>query len=56
MPAEPGSWLNGLTYDTVQGCQDSLLVERRIHDQKVVSFNPGRCGGRIFFSRINFLC
>ena len=25
-------------------------------DRKVVSLNPGRSGGRIFFSRVNFLC
>ena len=26
------------------------------HDWKVVSSNPGRSGGRIFFSRVNFVC
>ena len=31
-------------------------LERRTRDWKVVSSNPCRCGGRIFFSRVNFLC
>ena len=29
--------------------------ERRTRDQKVVSLNPGRSGGRIFFSSVNFV-
>ena len=36
--------------------QDSLLVERRNRDRKVVSSNPGRSGGRIFFSRVSCVC
>ena len=39
-----------------RGSQDSLLVERWTRDQKVVSSNPGRSSGRIFFSRVNFAC
>ena len=35
---------------------NSLLVERRMRDQKVVSLNPGRSSGRIFFSRVLTLC
>ena len=35
---------------------DSSLVDRRTRDQKVASLNPGRSGGRIFFSRVNFVC
>ena len=31
-------------------------LERRTHDRKVASSNPGRSSGRIFFSRINFVC
>ena len=31
-------------------------LERRTHDQKVASSNPGRSSGRIFFSRANFVC
>ena len=30
--------------------------ERRTRDRKTVSSNPGRSGGRIFFSRVNFVC
>ena len=38
------------------GTRDSFLVERRTCDRKVASSNPGRGGGRIFFSRVNFAC
>ena len=38
------------------GSRDSLLVECWTRDQKIVSLNPGRSSGRIFFSRVNFLC
>ena len=31
-------------------------LERQTHDQKIVSSNPSRSGGRIFFSRVNFVC
>ena len=31
-------------------------LELRTRDRKVASSNPGRCGGRLFFSRVNFLC
>ena len=30
--------------------------ERRTRDQKVARSNPGRSGGRIFFSGVNFVC
>ena len=36
--------------------RDGLLVECQTHDWKFASSNPGRSGGRIFFSRVNFLC
>ena len=42
--------------DVGLGYMDSLLVERRTRDRKVVSSNPGRSGGRIFFSRVNLVC
>ena len=32
------------------------LLECRTRDRKVASSNPGRSGGRIFFSRVNFVC
>ena len=38
-----------------EACKAQWL-ERRIRDQKVVGSNPCRSGGRIFFSRVNFLC
>ena len=31
-------------------------LERRIRDLKVAGSNPCRSGGRIFFSRVDFLC
>ena len=31
-------------------------LECRTRDRKVASSNPGRSGGRIFFSRVNFVC
>ena len=31
-------------------------LERRTRDRKVVGSNPCRSGGRMFFSRVNFLC
>ena len=37
------------------GSRDNLLAEPQTPDRKVVSSNPGRSSGRIFFSRVNFL-
>ena len=34
----------------------ACCLARRTRDQKVASSNPGRSGGRIFFSRVNFMC
>ena len=34
----------------------SLSVDSRTRDRKVASSNPGKSGGRIFFSRVNFVC
>ena len=39
-----------------QGSRNSLWVEHRTCDRKVASSNSGRNGGRIFFSRSDFLC
>ena len=36
--------------------RDSLLIDCRTRDRKVASLNPGRSGGRIFFSRVSCLC
>ena len=41
---------------TFSRSRDGLLVERRTPAPKVASSNPGRSGGRIFFSRVNFVC
>ena len=39
------------------GWQDiAQWLERRTHDWKVAGSNPCRSGGRIFFSKVNFLC
>ena len=35
---------------------DGSVVERRTCDRKVSSSTPGRSGGRIFLSMVNFLC
>ena len=35
---------------------DMWLVKHRTHDRKVANLNPGRSGGRIFFSRVDFVC
>ena len=32
------------------------LLERWTRDQKAPGSSPGRSGGRIFFSRVSFLC
>ena len=32
------------------------MIRRRTRDRKVESSNPGRSGGRIFLSSVNFLC
>ena len=31
-------------------------LENRTHDQKIVSSNPGRSSGKIFFPRVKFVC
>ena len=38
------------------GNRDSWLVKRRTRDRKVASSNPGRCGGKIFFTGVSFVC
>ena len=50
------TWVTNTVTDS--GSRDSLLVrlERRTHDWKVASLNPGSRGGRIFLSRVNFVC
>ena len=43
-------------YKSAIANSDSSLVERRTRGRKIASPNPGRSGGRIFFSRVYFLC
>ena len=40
----------------VSGAGIACWLERRILQRKVASSNPGRSGGRIFFSSVNFVC
>ena len=39
-----------------RGARIAQWLERRTRDRKVPGSSPGRSGGRIFFSRVNFLC
>ena len=41
---------------TTIGSGIACWLERRSRDRKVASSNPGRRSGRIFFSRVNFVC
>ena len=49
-PSQPQRVISGL------GAGIACWLQRRTRDRKVASSNPGRSGGRIFFSRINFVC
>ena len=40
----------------VTGAEIACWLERRTRDRKVASSNPGKDGGRIFSSRVNFVC
>ena len=42
--------------ETWTGSGIAQWLERRTHDWKVAGSNPYRSGGRIFFSRVDFLC
>ena len=42
--------------DSLSSAGIACWLERRTHDRKVASLNPGRSGRRIFFSRVNFVC
>ena len=68
MAYEPRSWLYadkayelGVevvllgTSNIIHCWRDSLLVEYQTRNRKVASSNPDRSGGRIFFSRVNFV-
>ena len=52
----PSIHVHAAWHSGVDGSRLSLLVERRTRDRKVASSSPDRNGGRLFFSRVNFLC
>ena len=46
-----------IPYDqSYRGAGMASVVERRSRDRKVSGSSPGMSGGRIFFSRVTFLC
>ena len=45
-----------LVFTYQPGAGIACWAERRSRDRKVASSNPGGSGGRIFFSRVNFVC
>ena len=42
--------------DWHRGAGIAQWLERRTRDRKVAGSNPCWSGGRVFFSRVNFLC
>ena len=52
----PSQWLTPGKRLLVLGAGIAQWLECWTHDRKVVGSNPYRSGGRIFFSRVNFLC
>ena len=50
-----GRWVRNMP-DVCTGARIAQWLERRTRDRKVAGSNPCRSGGRIFFSRVNFLC
>ena len=58
MPSQP-AWLyqgNKTRWTVRQGAGIAQWLEHRTRDWKVAGSNPCWNGGRIFFSRVNFLC
>ena len=43
-------------YNNEERARIARWLERQTRDPKVSCSNPGRSGGRIFFSRINYVC
>ena len=43
-------------FNVHRGAGIAQWLEHQTHDLKVPGSSPGRSGGRIFFSRVNFLC
>ena len=46
----------GNSSDRSDGAGIAQWLERRTHDRKVSGSSHRKSGGRIFFSRVNFLC
>ena len=61
---EVGSWIDKACFHlsdplwprSSPGAGMAQWLERQTRDRKVVGSNPCRNSGRIFFSRVNFLC
>ena len=49
-------WCGKAVTSVPAGAGIACWLECRTRDRKVASSNPGRSGGRIFFSRVNFMC
>ena len=47
---------NNHNHCEAQGAGMAQWIERRTRDRKVAGSNPCRSGGRIFYSRVSFLC
>ena len=41
---------------TLTGAEIACWLERHTRDWKVASLHPGRSSGRMFYSRVNFVC
>ena len=52
----PGVLCCSVVSISVRGAGITCWLERWTSDRKVAGSNPGRNGGRIFFSRVNFVC
>ena len=56
MSMEVGMMMTTVFIMMIWGAGIAQWLERRTRDRKVVGSNPCWSGGRIFFSRVNFLC
>ena len=46
----------GVEREGAGGAGIAQWLERQARDREVAGSSPGRSGGRIFFSRVSFLC
>ena len=56
MTTPPGSGDSAVVANTNYVVIFGGNIERRFRDRKVAGSSPRRSGGRIFFSRVNFVC